>query len=107
MRRISFAPEAVQDINAIWDYLAGRSFDAADRMRDLIDREIQRIAERPGLGHRRVDLAPVALRVWAVKRYLVIYRYNDEELEVVRIVHAARNLSRFFGALEDEDEAEE
>ncbi len=40
------------------------------------------------------------MRKWTVKgfeRYLIFYRYTDEYVEVVRVIHAARDIPSIFG----------
>lgn len=39
------------------------------------------------------DLASESLRFWPVYSYLIIYRPNSEPIEVVRVLHGARDIS--------------
>ena len=68
------APEALQDLQELWDYIATENLDAADRIIDTLFAAFERLAAMPGLGHRREDLTDRPLRFWTVDAYLVIYR---------------------------------
>jgi plasmid stabilization system protein ParE len=50
------APEAVQDLKDIWDYIAAENVSVADRMIDTLFAAFERLAAMPGLGHTREDL---------------------------------------------------
>jgi antitoxin ParD1/3/4/toxin ParE1/3/4 len=49
------------------------------------------------LGHRRDDLTTEPLRFWCVYSYLIAYRPDTKPLQIIRIVHGARELGRLFG----------
>ena len=61
MRAYDFHPEAESDLNAIWDYIAAESPDAADRTIDKILAAIEALVPLPHLGHRRPDLTSCPL----------------------------------------------
>ncbi len=74
MTSYSLAPEAVQDLHELWDYIAAENVDAADRMIDMLFAAFERLAAMPGLSHTREDLTDQPLRFWTVGAYVVIYR---------------------------------
>lgn len=81
------SPAAQSDIDAIADELADRlnDFDAAEARIDRLYKELDRLAENPGLGHRREDLTALPVFFWNVlDRYAVIYR-KRRPLEIVRV----------------------
>jgi addiction module RelE/StbE family toxin len=92
MREIILSEQSKRDLKGIWVYIANNDFDAADRVRDEIDAEVQKLAEHPGLGHRRIDLRNPDHRVWIIYSYLILYRYDDRELTVLRVIHGARDI---------------
>ncbi|MFP4148959.1 MAG: type II toxin-antitoxin system RelE/ParE family toxin, partial [Nitriliruptoraceae bacterium] len=55
-----------------------------------------RLADHPGLGHLREDLADEALRVWTVHSYLVIYRPDARPLQIVRVLSGYRDIAILF-----------
>lgn len=82
---------AEDDLIDIWTYIAQDNPSAADALLDRIDLACQRLAEHPGMGPARPDLAP-ALRYFVVGRYLILYREMPGGVEIVRVVHGARHL---------------
>jgi len=58
---------------------------------------MQKLAETPGMGHVREDLADESLRVWRVFSFLVIYRPDTSPLHVIRVLHGARDLEGLLG----------
>jgi hypothetical protein len=49
------------------------------------------LADHPGLGPARPDIAP-DLRYFPVRRYLILYRQITDGIELVRVVHGARDV---------------
>jgi len=68
---------------------------AADRLLDRIDHICGLLADNPQLGAARPDLAP-ALRYFVVGNYLIMYREAPHGVEIVRVVHGARDLPSLF-----------
>lgn len=93
------APAACIDLDEIWDYYALelQNPDAADRIRDEIFDAFRKLAKTPGMGHSRRDLATERLRFWPVRKYLIIYRGVKQPLEVVRVIHGARDVEAILG----------
>lgn len=82
------------DIDAIWKSIAKDNPDAADRVVADIYDQVKLLAGFPEAGHYRQDLAERRpLRFLPVRNYFVIYLADREPLIVVRVLHAARNLS--------------
>jgi antitoxin ParD1/3/4/toxin ParE1/3/4 len=49
------------------------------------------------MGHRRDDIADESLRVWSVYSFLIVYRRQSKPLEIVRILHGARDIAAILG----------
>jgi len=97
MSRYFLTPPARLDLIEIWTYLADHtSLDQADKIVRELHEAMGRLSELPGLGHRRDDLADESLRVFAVYSYLVIYRPETTPLQVIRVIHGARDLRAIF-----------
>ena len=90
------APEALQDLQDIWDYIATENLDAADRMIDTLFAAFEQLAALPGLGHRREDLTNRPLRFWTVEAYLVIYRAEQTPIEIVAVTRGGRDIPRLL-----------
>jgi toxin ParE1/3/4 len=50
MNRYRFTPQAQQDLNDIYDYVAQHNPAAAVRLVDAIERRCQAVANSPGMG---------------------------------------------------------
>ena len=97
MKRFILAPEAVQDLDGIWEYIADDSPDAADRFIAKLHRAIRKLAETPRMGHTRQDLAGLrAILFWPVGEYLILYRVSKRHIEVVAVVHGRRDIPVFL-----------
>ena len=92
MARYYLSGPARDDILEILSYLRERSPRGARNVRREMREAMKLIADMPGIGHRRDDLGSEALRCWAVRSYLIIYRPEPKPLAVVRVLHGARNI---------------
>jgi plasmid stabilization system protein ParE len=88
------APAARLDLLEIWDYygVTAEDLDLADRIRDELFAEFEKLVKTPGMGHYRSDLVSEPLRFWRVRDYLIIYRSESRPLEIVRVLHGKRDL---------------
>lgn len=97
MKRFLLAPAAAQDLIDIWDYVAADSLDAADGLLAKLYEQILALANTPGMGHRREELAEDRpLLFWPVGNYLIIYRSREGFIEVVAVVHGKRDIPTFI-----------
>jgi len=96
MRKFRLSAEAAQEITAIFDHIAGGSIDAAERVRTEIYDALKKVAQNPGMGHKREDLTHRDLLFWPVYSYLIIYRPQTQPLEVVAVLHGRRDLKRLL-----------
>jgi toxin ParE1/3/4 len=86
-------PRAEADLIAIWRHIAEESPRRADRLLDRLDETFSRLADLPYLGKARPDLAP-GLRMFPVREYLIFYRPIEDGIDIVRVLHGRRNISR-------------
>jgi len=93
MKRFNLSSEAAQDVEAVWQYIANDSTGAARRVRLRLYRAFQEPARRPRLGHRREDLTNKPLLFWPVGSYLVVYYAGVRPIQIVRVLHGARDIS--------------
>ncbi len=87
--------EAENDLLSIWRYIAEDNQQAATRLILSIDKKCGLLAENPKLGAARPDIAP-EVRYLTVGNYLILYRELSNSVEVVRVLHGARNLEAIF-----------
>ncbi|MBF0154694.1 MAG: type II toxin-antitoxin system RelE/ParE family toxin [Magnetococcales bacterium] len=77
------------DLLSIWRYIAKDNPKAADRLLIELDEKCAILADNPLLGPSRSDIAP-DLRYFPVGRYVILYREATHGVEIVRILHGAR-----------------
>jgi toxin ParE1/3/4 len=99
---VAYLPEAERDIDAIADYIAADSIKAALRFYAAVRSDSSRLAEMPGLGARWFDSPAelVDLRGWLVtgfRNYILFYRVKADQIDVIRVVHGARDLAQQLG----------
>ena len=102
MKRYVLTPSAKRDVNDIWDYIANDNIEAADRVLDALESAMVKLAKNPGVGHWREELADKRHRFWLVYSYLIAYRHQAKPLQIVRVLHAARDLQSILGLSPDE-----
>jgi len=90
MPRPRFTSPANRDIRGIVKYVASHDPAAAVRLLTRIESTCQMLADEPGAGQSREDLLP-SLRFLPVGNYLIFYRPAPEEIQVIRVIHGARN----------------
>ncbi|NCC21438.1 MAG: type II toxin-antitoxin system RelE/ParE family toxin [Alphaproteobacteria bacterium] len=91
MPTIQRTAQAEEDLIDIWLYIAHDDIRAADRFLDEIEEKSLLLADQSSLGPARPDIAP-GLRYFPVRRYLILYRQITGGIEVVRVVHGARDV---------------
>jgi toxin ParE1/3/4 len=84
------------DLLQIWNHIAERDIDAADRVLRDIEIAIERLAEFPGLGHRRDDVPDPRYRFWLVHSFIIAYFPDTRPLAVSRVVHGHRDFRELF-----------
>lgn len=91
-------PAATEDIANHWDWLAEQDLQRADGWLDRLEQSLQLWGTQPLMGRPRPELAP-GLPSFAFERHVVFYlplQGADEGLEVVRLLHASRDLNSAF-----------
>lgn len=95
---VSLSPEAVKDINCIYEYIAialGEK-DIAVNMINLIEKNILSLDEMPG-RYKIYDNEPWKSRgvhIMPVKKYLVFYVVdeNNKAVNVFRVIYGSRDI---------------
>jgi toxin ParE1/3/4 len=90
-RGYEISAQAEDDLLEIWRYIARDSDKTADRFLDRLNGKFVALARNPHTGRARPDLRP-DLRSFPYGAYLILYRIVGDGAEIVRVVHAARNL---------------
>ena len=95
MATVLVTPLAREDLGGIWDYAAESDAGRADRLLDLIYEKCRRLAEYPEMGRARHELL-VNLRSFAVRNYVIYYQPTADGIEVLRVLHGARDVDHVF-----------
>jgi len=90
---------AETDLADIWFYIALDNPDAADGLIDKIEQQSGLLARNPKLGRVRPELME-DLRSFPIGNYVVFYRPEPEGIEIVRVVHGARDVPGQFPQLD-------
>lgn len=88
MKSYRLTPAAEEDLFEIWAYIAADNISKADELELEVHDACQRLADRPDLGHFRLDLTDKPVRFFLVRsNYLIVYDPSNEPLAVLRILH--------------------
>jgi toxin ParE1/3/4 len=83
---------ARRDLEEIWRYAADDSVAAANQILDHLEEGIRSLAKNPGIGHLREDLADRRHHFYLAGSYLIVYRPKTKPLQIIRILHASRDV---------------
>jgi toxin ParE1/3/4 len=84
--------QALADADSIFDFIAADNPSAAANLIRRFERILDMLTASPDAGRERPDLAP-ALRSFPVGNYVIFYQPVPEGIEVVRILHGARDIT--------------
>lgn len=94
-RRFQITPQAAEDLDAIWWFIAEGNRDAADRVDIEIIATCERLAKHPQIGTKRADITPLPVRFWTVTKfpnYVIVYRADRAPIQVIAVLHGKRDL---------------
>jgi toxin ParE1/3/4 len=97
-RCIVIHEDATLDLQEHFNYLAQNSKESAFLFFDSARQTFAALARMPGIGQKyeSEDEDIINIRKWAVKgfkSYLIFYRYDDQSIQVLRIIYATRDLT--------------
>ena len=93
--------QAKADLIEIADYIAMDNPEAAESFLDAAEATFEFIASLPSVGRTFRFQSPAAegMRVWRVEgfeRYLIVYRTVEDRIDIVRVLHTARDFPSLF-----------
>ncbi len=97
-KRIVFRPRATSDLREQAAFIAKDSLEAAERFTRAADETFEQLAAMPEMGVPRAhrNESHSGLRMFPVRsfgKHLVFYRPCESRIEIVRVLHAARDLA--------------
>ncbi len=99
MKPVLIRPAANADADDIFAWIARDDPVAAGRLVQRIFEAARRLADFPQSGTPRPELAPDARSI-VVGNYVVLYRVGPDSVDILRIVHGARELTALPGVSE-------
>ncbi|CDO03634.1 Plasmid stabilisation system protein [Oceanobacillus picturae] len=91
MAELRWAESAVKDLDNVCTYIAEDSEEYARMFARRIMEAIETAAVFPHSGRIVPELKDEKVREKVLSNYRIIYRINNDAVEVVRIIHNARN----------------
>ncbi|MBV8912144.1 MAG: type II toxin-antitoxin system RelE/ParE family toxin [Acetobacteraceae bacterium] len=90
------APRAEQELYEALRYVGRENPAAARRLRDQVEAASKRIGARPLIGRLEPSLARPQYRFWSLTAFslLLVYDAEADPVEILRIVHTARDLPK-------------
>jgi plasmid stabilization system protein ParE len=68
----------------------------AERLRAEFHQALQRLGGSPAIGHYHDELLSRRYRFWNFYSYVVAYAWEEKPIQVIAVVHGARDLSVFL-----------
>jgi toxin ParE1/3/4 len=98
---ISKKAEAKLDLLQHFVYIGENNLEAAERFLSAAEDAFQKLAGMPRMGALRDFGNPelTGLRSWPIREfrnYLIFYRPIEDGIEVLRVLHGARDVERIF-----------
>ena len=93
--KLFYAPEAVEDLRRLHDFVAAKDPLAARRLSKSLRDGIKRLKQFPHMGQRvrqSADVwAPEEIRDWVTGTYIARYLLLDETIMILRVWHQKEN----------------
>ncbi|MDR3233400.1 MAG: type II toxin-antitoxin system RelE/ParE family toxin [Planctomycetaceae bacterium] len=91
--------KAKKDVDEICNYFDERSDSVADRFQQQVNETVQMLCRNPDIGERfRADPSGQTRyrTLMKFRNYMIYYRRENERLQILRIVHSARDDKTLF-----------
>jgi len=94
--RVRLSPQAREDLDSIWSYIARESSspNTATRVVTAIANKFALFANFPHLG-KILELRP-GVRTFSVDNYVIFYAVRSGEIRILRILHTSRDVFTTF-----------
>jgi toxin ParE1/3/4 len=100
-------PRVARDLSEHYAYIARDKVEPADRLLTVAEDAFERLAKNPGIGvvwpskrphHQGLRLYPMPS---PYRNYIIIYRVTEGRLEVIAVLHGARDMENVMGDILD------
>ncbi len=104
MSEVNKRPQAIRDLIELATYIAEDSLDISDRFLAFVEETFKKVAQMPGISKpcQFFNTTLAGVRQYAIKgfrKYIVFYRPTELGVEILRVIHGARDIE----AILDED----
>ena len=98
--RVRISPQAQADLDEIWLYIAQENgnTDSATRVLSSIADRFALFARFPYIGKSLDAHDRPNVRTFSFGRYMIFYSTRADEIRILRIIHASRDVQSVFGA---------
>jgi toxin ParE1/3/4 len=97
MRNFIVSPNAAEDLNEIWEYVAHEWGEPrADQTLHELVTAFGDLAKSPGVGHLRQDLTSLRLHFFTLDSYLIVYTRDTSPLPIHAVMHSSRNIRKLL-----------
>ena len=93
MARLKWTPQAVEDIEAICEFISRDSFEYARLFASDIILAVRRLESFPQSGRVVPELSNLSIQEIILGNYRIIYRVNQEMVEILTVHHSAKLLN--------------
>jgi toxin ParE1/3/4 len=87
--------QASEDVSHIFGYIATDNLRAAEKWRDELIELLLLLARNPLMGERCPELAKDLCNI-SLGNYVIYFRPHHQHVQIVRVVHGARDVKRIF-----------
>lgn len=95
MTQYIIAPEAIKDLDAIFDYFTERNVAAGEKLLDEFQKKCRYLVQFPQIGRSYKEIRPY-LRGLPLDGYIIFYRLGKDIIEILRVVKDNRDLEALF-----------
>lgn len=95
-RRIYRTPDALDDLDVIWDFIAQHSEQAADRIIDELATHFELLLKFPEIGELQSLLTDGTLRRSVLRNFVIYYQADEHGITLARIFHGAQEHERLL-----------
>ncbi len=98
MAVVNKSKQANEDLYQIWHYIAieKESPENAERFIEALDQIMVELAQSPSIGVLKNEYM-LGIRQYVFKKYLILYFSLPDGIEVIRVIHSARDMSELLG----------
>ncbi len=93
MARVVYSDIAKADLREIWDHVSDDSLLQADRLIERFRSKLEHLAKWNTIGRPRPEIA-LNCRSYPFGKYCFFFRPIDNGIEVIRVIHSARDLDQ-------------